>query len=323
MHVVTSSLEPRARWEESATVGAEAFAEAAQRVVGYLSRRTPLRDWSVSRVAGGEQVHVHVHHDVLLETGDRVPWDDTFCRRMSNGADHVVPDALRNPDYAPLPDAGDVRAYVGFPITDEGALFGVLCGVGAEPLPGVEAVDADLVELLSTLLSSQLTIARTADRERRRAALAAALADTDELTGLVNRRGWDAIVADAQQRIDAFGDPVAIAVVDLDGLKAANDALGHQAGDALLRRTASALRGACTAQDRVARYGGDEFGILSNNVAVDGLATHFARFADALAAEGIAASIGHAFTGPGERTVVEAFRRADAAMYDVKRARRA
>lgn len=321
MDVVTAPVE-RARWEDSTAVGAEAFAEAAQHVVGYLSRRTPLRDWSVSRVSGGEQVHVHVHHDTLLDTGDRVPWDDTFCRRMSNGAAHVVPDALRDADYSGLPLAGDIRAYVGFPITDEGSLFGVLCGVGAQPLPGVESVDADLVELLSTLLSSQLTISRAADRERRRAALAAALADTDELTGLVNRRGWDAIVEDAQQRVAAFGDPVAVAVVDLDGLKAANDVLGHQAGDALLRRTATALRNACTAQDRVARYGGDEFAILTNNVAVEDLPAHFARFAGALAGEGIAASIGHAFTGPGERTVVEAFRRADAAMYDVKRARR-
>lgn len=323
MHVVTAPVEPRTRWEDSTPVGAEAFAEAAQRVVGYLSRRTPLRDWSVSRVAGGEQVHVHVHHDVLLDTGDRVPWDVTFCRRMSRGAAHVVPDALADPDYAPLPDAGDVRAYVGFPITDEGALFGVLCGVGAEPLPSVEAVDADLVELLSSLLSSQLTIARAADRERRQAALTAALADVDDLTGLVNRRGWEAVVADAQQRIAAFGDPVAVAVVDLDGLKATNDALGHQAGDALLRRAAAALRRAGTTQDRVARYGGDEFAILTNNVAVEDLPAHYARFAEALAADGVAASIGHAFTGPGERTVAEAFRRADAAMYDVKRARRA
>lgn len=303
--------------------GAATFADAAQRVVEYLSRRTPLRDWSVSRVAGGEQVHVHVHHDEFLDTGQRVPWDGSFCRQMTSGAAHVVPDAFADADYAQLPDAGDVRAYVGFPITDEGALFGILCGVGSQPLPDGAEVDADLVELLSDLLSAQLSIARAADRAGRRATIAAALAETDELTGLLNRRGWETIAADAQQRIDAFGDPVAVAVVDLDGLKALNDARGHAAGDDLLRRAGAALRAAGSAQDRVARYGGDEFAILTNNVAVGDLPEHLAGFARSLAEHGVAASIGHAFTGPGERTVAEAFRLADAAMYDAKRARRA
>lgn len=302
--------------------GATAFARAAQEVVDYLSRRTPLSDWSVSRVAGGEQVHVHVHHDELLGTGDRIAWDETFCRQMTDGAAHVVPDSLADADYADLALAPAVRSYVGFPITDDGELFGVLCGVGQRPLTTSADVDADLVALLSSLLSSQLTVSRVADREHRRAALAAALADTDELTGLVNRRGWETIVVEAQERIDAFGDLVAVAVVDLDGLKAVNDTLGHAAGDVLLRRAADALRSACTPQDRIARYGGDEFAILSNNIALDALGHHFARFERALAEHGVAASLGHAYTGPGERTVMDAFGRADATMYDVKRVRR-
>lgn len=303
--------------------GADAFAASARSVVEYLSRRTPLADWSVSRVAGGEQVHVHVHHDALIATGDRVPWDDTFCRQMTDGAAHVVPDAVRDPDYAWLPDAGPIRAYVGFPITDEGELFGVLCGVGSTPLADVPPLDADLVELLSSLLSSQVGIARAADRERRRATLATALAATDELTGLVNRRGWETLVADAQQRIDAFGDLVAVAVVDVDGLKATNDTRGHAAGDELLKRAAQALLAAATDQDRVARYGGDEFTVLTNNVALADLADHYARFERSLAEHGVLSSLGHAWAGPGERNVTEAFRLADAAMYDVKRARRA
>ncbi len=46
--------------------GADAFGAAAQQVVDFLNKHTPLRDWSVSRVAGGEQVHVHVHHENLI-----------------------------------------------------------------------------------------------------------------------------------------------------------------------------------------------------------------------------------------------------------------
>jgi diguanylate cyclase (GGDEF)-like protein len=265
-----------------------------------------------------------VHGHGLIGTGDRVRWDDTFCRQMTLGAAHVVPDSTLDASYAVLPDSPAVRAYVGYPIRDDhGNLFGILCGVADSPLPDPAAVDDDLVETLSHLLSSHLAAARAADRDRRAARVATALADTDALTGLMNRRGWDSLIADAQERVDAFGDPVAVAVLDLDGLKQVNDTAGHEAGDDLLRRAGEALRLAATDRDRVARYGGDEFVVLSNNVPVTELAAHYARFVHALRQHGIEASLGHAFTGPGERTVREAFRQADAAMYDVKRARRA
>ncbi len=304
--------------------GADAFSAAARAVVDYLNQNTPLSDWSVSRIAGGEQVHVHVHHEQFLEVGTRVPWDETFCRQMTTTGKHVVTDSAQHPELACLPASADVRAYVGFPITDDdGALFGTLCGVDSRPLAGADDVDAELVRLLSTLLSSHLATARSADRERRAAQITAALADVDALTGLMNRRGWDTVVADAQQRIDAFGDLVAVAVVDLDGLKSVNDTQGHTAGDALLRRAAEALAAAESEGDRVARLGGDEFTILTNNVGVADLPAHFGRFDAQLAERGVAASIGHAFTGPGELSVAEAFRRADAAMYEAKRARRA
>lgn len=304
--------------------GADAFTLAARRVVDYLSRSTPLTTWSVSRVAGGEQVHVHVHEGELITTGQRVAWDDSFCRRMTDGAGHVVADSAVVPEYAVLPAAQDVRAYVGFPITDEtGQLFGVLCGVGATALETGSSVDAGLVEMLSGLLSSQLAASRVADRGVRAAQMAAARADTDALTGLMNRRGWDLFIDDAQRRIDAFGDLVAVAVLDIDGLKLVNDTAGHEAGDDLIRRAGRGLRAAAGRQDRVARYGGDEFAILTNNVPVADLDRHYARFVDALDAEGVQASLGHACTGPGTATVADAFRRADAAMYDVKRGRRA
>lgn len=303
--------------------GADAFSTAAQQVVDYLNRNTPLRDWSVSRVTGGEQVHLHVHHGELLETGIRVPWQDTFCRRMTEGHGNVVPDSLANPAFADLELAQTVRSYVGFPIEDDtGDMFGVLCGVDSKPLDGPEAVDADLIELLSNLLSAQLRSSREADHGRREMELSTALADTDALTGLVNRRGWDTLVNEAQGRIDSFGDLVAIAVIDLDGLKSLNDTEGHAAGDELLRRAGSALREAATPLDRVARYGGDEFTILTNNVPVMELDDHYARFAEELSCAGVHASLGHAFTGPGDRSIAEAFRLADAQMYAQKRSRR-
>lgn len=303
--------------------GADLFSTSAQRIVDYLNAHTPLPDWSVSRVAGGEQVHVHVHHAELLDVGGRVPWSDTFCRRMTLGAANVVVDSLEDPDYSDHPDAQAVRSYAGFPIADDdGSTFGILCGVGLDPLPTRGSVDEELIALMSELLSSQLVMSRAADRDRRAVEIAEALANTDALTGLVNRRGWDLLVADAQERVDAFGDLVAVGVIDLDGLKAVNDTSGHDAGDALLRRTAEALRSVAGPIDRVARFGGDEFAILSNNVAVADLPAHFDRFLDAMAEHGVEGSLGFASTGPGVATLANAFAQADAEMYATKQARR-
>lgn len=303
--------------------GADLFSASAQRIVDYLNAHTPLPDWSVSRIAGGEQVHVHVHPAGLIDVGDRVPWTDTFCRRMVLGAAHVVVDSQKDPDYSDLPDAQAVRSYAGFPIADDdGSTFGILCGVGLKPLPTRGAVDEDLIALMSDLLSSQLIMSRAADRDRRAVEIAEAMANTDALTGLINRRGWDLLVDDAQERVDAFGDLVAVAVIDLDGLKTVNDTQGHDAGDALLRRAADALRSVAQPIDQVARFGGDEFAIMTNNVAVADLRAHFQRFLDALSANGVEASLGFASTGPGVATLTSAFVQADADMYVAKQARR-
>lgn len=301
--------------------GADRFTASARRIVDYLNANTPMPDWSVSRVAGGEQVHVHVHDEGILEVGQRVPWEETFCIRMLGGASRLVIDSQADPAYADHPDAAGIRSYAGFPILDDdGSTFGTLCGVGAEPLSSLDDVDAELIELMGDLLSSQLALARAADRDRRAAEIAEALAQRDALTGLTNRRGWDMLVADAQQRVDAYGDLVAVAVIDLDGLKAINDKGGHSAGDRLIRQAGAALQAVAGSRDRVARYGGDEFAVLSNNVAVAELPAHFGIFADAMTAHGVEASMGFAATGPGT-SVVDAFAQADAHMYSVKQER--
>lgn len=304
----------------SALSGARSFTESAELVVAYLNAHTPLTDWSVSRVSEGEQVHIHVHHEQVLMIGDRVDWEESFCSRMAEGASHIVRDSRTDSDYSGLQAAEDVGAYAGYTIRDDrGGMFGVLCGVRPAPLLPEETVDEQLVRLLSELLSTQLDLSRRVDRERRQNALAEALAESDALTGVLNRRGWDRLVADAQERVDGFGDAVAVAVVDLDGLKSLNDRDGHAAGDELIRRAADALRNACTRSASVARYGGDEFVILANGVTRSGAATHFERFDRALAEAGVSASLGFAAAEPGRTTLDEAIDAADRMMYRRKR----
>lgn len=98
------------------------------------------------------------------------------------------------------------------------------------------------------------------------ASLAAAKADlaikaeTDELTGLGNRRQFDAMLEREWQRATRDGTAIALLMIDIDRFKAYNDGFGHPAGDACLRRIAQAIRHALhRPADQAARYGGEEF----------------------------------------------------------------
>lgn len=308
---------------EASPIDLESFSAAAMRVVDYLRSHSCLTDWSVSRIDGVEQVHLHVSGGGLIQVGDRVQWEDTFCRRMLGGAARIVPDSQRDADYAVLPAAAEVRSYAGFPIVEhDGSVFGTLCGVGAAPMASADELDADLLELLSTLLSSQLQLARAAALERRSAVMADAAANTDVLTGVLSRRGWDVVAADAQTRVAALGEHGGVVMVDLDGLKAINDAEGHPAGDALLRTTGKILSRATRPGDSVARLGGDEFAIYVDQVAPAELDDVAKRYADALAEAGVAASVGAAPVIPtaGQGVVASAVALADALMYEAKAA---
>jgi len=91
------------------------------------------------------------------------------------------------------------------------------------------------------------------------------LADHDPLTGLVNRRRFN---AELGRRLGAGGghrEGGAVILIDLDGFKEINDTLGHESGDELLLAVSAALREICRGEDTIARLGGDEFALLIGN----------------------------------------------------------
>lgn len=85
------------------------------------------------------------------------------------------------------------------------------------------------------------------------------LAETDALTGLHNRRAFTALL---KSQIEEANHELSLAMLDLDGFKAANDQFGHAAGDAVLVEVARRLTAMCGSAQSVARIGGDEFAIL-------------------------------------------------------------
>jgi diguanylate cyclase (GGDEF)-like protein len=113
------------------------------------------------------------------------------------------------------------------------------------------------VGVLIGLQSEQL---RRVLREREQLVLELeASARRDQLTGLPNRRAWEERFAEELTRASRSGDPLSVAIVDLDGFKLVNDSRGHAEGDRLLRRQSEAWSSAIRASDFLARLGGDEF----------------------------------------------------------------
>ncbi len=110
-------------------------------------------------------------------------------------------------------------------------------------------------------ITAQRAVARArrdAEEARRQLAHLAGIATTDPLTGLPNRRAWDARV----QQAVLDRERVAVAIFDLDNFKRFNDTHGHLAGDSVLRATCAAWSELVREGDLLARLGGEEFGLL-------------------------------------------------------------
>jgi diguanylate cyclase (GGDEF)-like protein len=140
------------------------------------------------------------------------------------------------------------------------------------------------------------------------------LSETDELTGLYNRRGfWTR--ASAQLASGAHQGGGVVAYLDLDGLKELNDTHGHAVGDATIKAVAGALRHVAGPDDVVARLGGDEFAVFLCDWTA-GLDALRERLVSEVAAVGGSTSIGLAAVGSVEELTVDALiARADALMY--------
>ncbi len=147
-----------------------------------------------------------------------------------------------------------IRSFVCLPLTSHADRLGVIYFYRADRdtfLPE----EIDLLKTFAHLAAAALGNARLHER-------LAGEARTDALTGLYNRREFDARLAEEHQRARRYAKPFALMMLDIDFFKRVNDDYGHAAGDAVLKTLAGIFKKQFRDVDTVARYGGEEFTVI-------------------------------------------------------------
>lgn len=274
--------------------------------------------------------------DVLAAALDRPRWRDWnfVLAEATAGARPVVLAALGpNQGTTPAEAATVVRQPVEFGgRTWTLTAFPSRATVAAQP-PATEPLlllgSLGLTFLLEAFL---LMISGQERRARRHAESSTYEAHHDDVTGLLNRRGFFHNLHAVRDRVAEDGSTSVLMYGDLDHFKEVNDTLGHDAGDDLLGRVAETMQGAVRDRDTVARIGGDEFAVILNNcdlAQAQRIADHVKNEVRActaqVAGEQWRARMSVGLTpiqGPNPPTVDALLRAADAACYEAKRAGR-
>ncbi len=220
-------------------------------------------------------------------------------------------------------DSHDDRPYADegclvVPLADAGRLLGVLSFSGCARTANTE-VGLPLNEIFA-FVAGALAHARAYEQARLEARV-------DSLTGLYNQRWMMEALEKEIRRAQRFGTPLALLMLDLDGLKAVNDRAGHGAGDAVLRHVASRISAVLRQFDGAARVGGDEFVVMLPSTNLQGAQQVARRLLQSIRDDvaywengplPIAASVGAVEWCPDwdAKRLVEA---ADQAMYTAKR----
>lgn len=215
----------------------------------------------------------------------------------------------------------NLRANVAFPIKGERVVHGVMEFFSQEP----KEPDGSLMETM-TIIGTQ--VGQFFDRKDAENALAH-LSNHDPLTGLPNRiELFEALQERTSSKSSSKKRSVALLILDLDGFKEVNDALGHHYGDLLLQEVGIRLRDISAPSQTVARMGGDEFAFLADETDVKGavlIAEHIlTALSQPFVMEGqsleVSGSIGIAVHPEHGQDASTLLRHADSAMYMAKRA---
>ena len=273
--------------------------------------------------SGSDPVYLHgLDHNG--EPTRFVAVNDAACRRLGYTRVELLGLLPRKIDAAPRP--GQLREVMERLLKEESVLWeSVLRTSSGDKVP-VE-ISSSLTDVDGELMV--LSIARDISGRKEQEQHLLELTLRDHLTGLLNRRGFLVMLPEHRKRAKRAGTPVIVLYADLDGLKQINDGEGHSRGDEAIRAVAAALHETFRETDLVARLGGDEFCVIAAADPQVDPRTLVGRLDAALAEAGaklglpLAMSYGTVVTGAHRLEDPGALlERADALMYEQKRARR-
>lgn len=269
-----------------------------------------------------------------IPEGLEVEWDDTLCKRSLTEGRTYTSDVAQCWGDSEAARALGICTYVSMPVKrSDGILMGTLCAASHSSVPLSPATEG-LLRLFSKLIAAWLEREILLEQLSAANAHLATYALVDELTGLPNRRAITRTLEQVLARAKREGSAVLVGMIDMDGFKQVNDTHGHHIGDLFLQEVAGRLRLALREMDTVGRLGGDEFIVVAAcpasgaQHAVQQLSARLAK-----ATEGVfqldglefsypGASVGVVMVDPRQVDVENAFRLADAQMYDNKLQRR-
>ena len=188
-------------------------------------------------------------------SASETPRDISFCGHAILGSEiFIIPDATKDERFSDNPlviEEPNIRFYAGCPLRfTDGSRIGTLCIIDQTP----RSLDYDDLEALKDLAS-------TAEREL----AAIQLATRDELTNILNRRGFMILGQHSLNLCMRQQIPATLVYLDLNELKPINDTFGHAEGDRVLKKFSEEIYNECRESDLFARLGGDEFVILFIN----------------------------------------------------------
>lgn len=202
---------------------------------------------------------------VGLPNGHGLARDQAYCALVIDSAEslHIV-DLRADPRTHDLPlttEQGYIM-YGGVPLcTSCGQAIGTLAVLDSIPRRLTDR-QLEWLEQLAQQAMALLELRRKQRELQQAQAELQRLANTDALTGLLNRRAWDEALSLEHERLQRWGEGHAVIALDLDHFKKINDTHGHAAGDAVIKAVGGLLARSFRKLDSVARLGGEEFSVL-------------------------------------------------------------